>query len=51
MNETSIMDGWMRFWGVFSQPLPVVVGFALAHTACRALYEIAKHIAMELWKR
>lgn len=32
--------GWMRFWGVFGQPWPIMIGFALAEAASRVLWFI-----------
>lgn len=40
-----VAEGWMRFWGVFGRPWPVVIGFALADIMSRVAFTVVVAIA------
>jgi hypothetical protein len=37
-DDCTFKDGWMRFWGTFTKPLPVVFGFAIAGSVSEFIY-------------
>lgn len=47
---TELRIGWMRFWGTFSQPWRVVIGFLCASFVARLVVALLHALLLALWR-
>jgi hypothetical protein len=48
-QDCTFRDGWMRFWGTFARPYPVMLGFCAATIASRSLYRLLETIVLAVY--